>query len=159
MKEWYDQKYFDGMEEYARNSAPRSTRRILKYRPESVLDVGCGHGYLVAELLKKGIAVEGVDWSDSAGTLIPNNFTKAEAKALPFPNQSFDIVVSTDFLEHIPEEEVEQVYSEMVRVAKRHVLALINFNLPEKKERDTHVTLRPKHWWIQKCRGIEFLVG
>src|SRR3990167_5559199 len=154
MKEWFHQKYFNDMEAYARDSALRSIRRLAKYKPESVLDVGCGHGYLVAGFLKQGIEAWGTDWADSAGSLIPRNFKKADAKKLPFENKTFDIVVSTDFLEHIPEEEVEQVFSEMVRVARRKVLALINFNRPEKdKEKDTHVTLRPKHWWVQKCRG------
>src|SRR3990167_3720018 len=119
MREWYDQKYFDDMEVYAQNSAVRNARRLAGYRPESVLDVGCGHGYLVENLLKRGIEAWGTDWVDFARRRIPDNFIQAYADKLPFGDKSFDVVVSTDFLEHIPEEEVGKVFSEMVRVAQR----------------------------------------
>ena len=76
-------------------------------------DLGCGPGYLAVELAHRapGLHVTGVDLSDAmltqaianarlAGVAHQTDFRTADAAALPFPDASLDLVVSTLSLHH-----------------------------------------------------------
>ena len=73
---------------------------------ESVLDVGCGIGRTVAKLLDMGHDAYGVDlpclskhWSQAGMDAI--HMFCADATSLPFPDNSFDAVVSLGVIEHV----------------------------------------------------------
>ena len=74
----------------------------------SVLDLGCGAGML-ALLKRKGVTLTGVDLSRDCSLAAQRNgydFTATtELSKLPFPDNSFDYVVSLDVLGHIGFEE------------------------------------------------------
>lgn len=161
MKEWYDKKYFASREGYER--APRhkngNAKKILRSGAKSVLDVGCGHGFLIDVLNKKGVFAVGMDFSKWAGTKIPNSFIRHDATIrFPFPDKCFDLVYSADFFEHLEEKDIDFVASEMERVGKT-VWATICFKKDAVKdgEVDTHLTVRPRAWWEQKIPNIKIL--
>ena len=78
--------------------------------PKAVLDVGCGTGQLMRRMAKAfpGAQILGVDSSrgmvDRARNVIQQGVTGrvdlAAAEALPFPDSSFDLVVSTVSFHH-----------------------------------------------------------
>lgn len=77
--------------------------RADKYIHSKVLDVGCGTG-LITQVLKGD--VWGLDISkwklDRAKHHVPNaKFVVGDAEGIPFDDNSFDCVVSTDILEHL----------------------------------------------------------
>lgn len=90
-----------------------------------VLDVGCSDGFwlrlLSAQYQTQGI---GVDLADSIFVAtqqdhvlgLNNRFCLSEAELLPFDDQTVDVVVTFDLLEHLPKPEV--ALGEMVRVLK-----------------------------------------
>lgn len=82
-----------------------------------VLDVGCGTG-IVAHLLKKelGVKITGCDVKKYLIYNIP--FVKVNGDKLPFPKQSFDVVLFNDVLHHIEKPKQEQVLKEALRVGK-----------------------------------------
>lgn len=101
----------------------------------TVLDSGCGEGIMCVMLAKKGCKVTGVDLS------VPNinaaiayakeqgiadddiHFLVGDAEHLPVPDKSFDYVVSSHVLEHVPD--FEKGVRELARVAKKQVIAAI----------------------------------
>ena len=87
----------------------------------SVLDLGCGAGML-ALLKRKGVTLTGVDLSSESSLAARRNgydFTAAtELSKLPFPDDSFDYVVSLDVLGHIGFDEKDAVLSEVKRVLR-----------------------------------------
>lgn len=97
--------------------------RTLCDHKGSILDVGCGGGFLSNELARQGYEVTGVDVSpESLKVAERHDLTRsvkyevADAYKLPYPDESFDAVTAMDFLEHI--EDPEKVIKEFSRVLK-----------------------------------------
>src|SRR5436190_382578 len=87
----------------------------------TVLDLGCGAGML-ALLKRKKVTLTGVDLSAECSLAARRNgydatFT-AKLSRLPFPDASFDYVVSLDVLGHVGCEEKDQVLAEIKRVLR-----------------------------------------
>lgn len=90
----------------------------------SVLDLGCGAGFLSNALSRDGYRVTGVDLSenslevakkhDSSGRV---SYCHADAYEVPYANGTFDVVTCMDFLEHV--ENPAQVVQEAARVLKK----------------------------------------
>jgi SAM-dependent methyltransferase len=103
----------------------RATREILALEPgEHVLDVGSGPGFLADEMAREvgaGGRVVGVDPSESMLALARRQTAAAEflpggALELPFADDSFDVVVSTQVLEYV--EDVATALAEARRVLR-----------------------------------------
>jgi ubiquinone/menaquinone biosynthesis C-methylase UbiE len=101
--------------------------RIGPVQGSCVLEVACGRGGFVRELARAGAHVTGCDFSMAAllvgqSKLRPMNgtarstFVQGDAQSLPFASESFDIVVSCETIEHIPD--VHSALREMWRVAR-----------------------------------------
>lgn len=102
---------------------PWVLEKIRAINGHSVLDVGCGAGFLSNELGKKGLSVTGVDLSSSSLKVAAAHdisgsvkYQVADAYQLPFANESFDVVTAMDFLEHV--EDPKRVIQEASRVLK-----------------------------------------
>lgn len=75
-----------------------------------VLDVGCGTGYGTAFLLRSGaLSAQGIDLSPEAIRYARRKFGDTgaryevmDAQAIRFPDASFDLVFSSENLEHLP---------------------------------------------------------
>lgn len=98
---------------------------------ESVLDAGCGEGVLSCLLAKNGVKVTGVDISEpniaAAKKLAKEwgvedkvSFQVGDAENLPFPDENFEIVISSHVLEHIPN--FNKGLSELHRVSRGKVI-------------------------------------
>ncbi len=72
-----------------------------------LLDIGCGTGYLLAQLGALTEAV-GLDLADEALAFCRarqlNRLVRGRAEALPFADGSFDIVTALDILEHLDDD-------------------------------------------------------
>jgi SAM-dependent methyltransferase len=73
----------------------------------SVLDVGCAKGFMIYDLsrLIPGITVKGIDISEyaveNALTEVKENIEVADAKDLPFDDNSFDVVISINTVHNL----------------------------------------------------------
>lgn len=91
----------------------------------AVLEVGCGEGEIAARLHHRFGQVAAVDLPDaglrSQWASIPGPaFLHADAHRLPFPADTFDLVVGCEVLEHLPEP--ARGLAEMARVARGHLV-------------------------------------
>ena len=114
-----------------------------------VLELGCGSGSLASILHKKGVSIIASDIAqtaiDQARKLHPDiEFQTHSAEALPYDDQTFDIVMSFDVLEHLPN--VNQHLHEVYRVLKPSGFYL--FQTPNKFSNSIFETL--------KCRSLEW---
>lgn len=95
---------------------------INRFNYQTILEVGSG-GLGIAPYL--GRKVVGLDTK-----FYPPFYPLLEQKIgsglkIPFPNKSFDMVVSVDTLEHIPKLERKNVITEMLRVAKKEIIIAV----------------------------------
>jgi len=96
----------------------------------TVLDVGCGNGYLCSQLKRNINAVSGIDLSkariDDAKTRYPAiMFLQGSAYDLPYDENSQDLVTAVETIEHL-ENPVEAV-KELRRVSKKYVLITVPY--------------------------------
>lgn len=94
---------------------------------ESVLDVGCGPGWNYDHFVQFGPIVSnylGVDYSKRfvrvANERNPGHYEWADARWLPAPDGSWDVVILQDILEHT--NGYEKPVREALRVAKKRVI-------------------------------------
>lgn len=97
---------------------------------KSVLDVGCGGGYLAKALMGRGAAVTGIDPSASevgrAAALVPSaRFETARAEALPFADGSFDGTILLNSLHHVPANAMRPALAEAGRVTGVRGLVIV----------------------------------
>lgn len=96
-------------------------RRAVRGLHGNVLDVACGTGDMVVELLKHGCTVTGVDLSEEMMAIARQKapaatFMLADAEHLPFPDEAFDAVTCAFGVRNFVH--LEQGLSEMLRVLK-----------------------------------------
>jgi ubiquinone/menaquinone biosynthesis C-methylase UbiE len=107
------------------------TITLAGLRPgEQVLDVGCGTGTLAIEVQRRvGSAgcVVGIDpgieqiaraRAKAARRHLPIEFQVGVIEQLPFPDQTFDVVLSTLMMHHLPTSLKRQGLAEIARVLK-----------------------------------------
>jgi ubiquinone/menaquinone biosynthesis C-methylase UbiE len=95
----------------------------IDIKGKKLLDVGCGDGVLSYLFVKEGAKVCGIDYSDIAVKLakektknIGIEFKQGSAYELPYEDNFFDIVVSSDVIEHL--EDMPKYLSEINRVVE-----------------------------------------
>jgi ubiquinone/menaquinone biosynthesis C-methylase UbiE len=127
-----------------------------------VLEVGCGTGNISLELARRGARVAGLDVSgpmlsaaqQAASQLgLPIAWIRGEAAALPFPQQSFDGVISILALDFMPDR--PGVVGEMVQVLRPGgflLLALLNRYSLWTLKRLLKAWFTPSLW-----RGVRFI--
>lgn len=101
---------------------------VRRANPRTILDLGCGEGYMIDALLQAGIDAEftGIDLSEGAiadararlGARA--RLEVADARTLVDDGRTFDMVMMLEVLEHIPDP--AQMLPILRRLARRHVL-------------------------------------
>ena len=88
----------------------------------SVLDIGCGEGYVLDELAARGVVnLQGVDIVDIRRNK-NHAFSLYDGETLPFPQRSFDLVVLSFVLHHVPNEKKLALLDEALRVSRAKVV-------------------------------------
>lgn len=91
------------------------------------LDFGCGPGYLIGHMLRRGIAISGADFSSEAVAQVRRlyggdpRFGGAELTvALPtqYPARSFDTIFLLETVEHLLDDDLTAIASEVHRLLK-----------------------------------------
>ncbi len=88
---------------------------------KKVLDIGCSSGVLMQELQAKGVSdIKGIDISEEAirkcqAKGLAETFVMDAAK-VDFPDESFDLLIASDCMEHIKND--EQALVEWLRILK-----------------------------------------
>ncbi|MDD5079032.1 MAG: class I SAM-dependent methyltransferase [Candidatus Omnitrophica bacterium] len=131
----FGEAFFDGERRHGYggfNYNPRFWQPVIKTFKEyfeltsasSVLDVGCAKGFMLHDLnfMVPGITVKGVDVSGYAIAHVIDNMKPfvmvADAKKLPFADQSYDVVISINTIHNLDREDCAKALCEIERVSR-----------------------------------------
>lgn len=129
---------------------------ILKtVQAKSILEVGCGRGYL-ANLLQRKLNTQltacDIVVDKEVAKKYPNvHFTEANVEQLKFDDNSFDTVVCTHTLEHT--KDLQQAMRELRRVAKKELIVVVPRQRPYKYTFSLHTHFFPYDWSIYANLG------
>lgn len=141
-------------------------RHVMALKPESVLELGCGRGYVGKRLEDAGVHYMGLEISRHCWmTRVCDPIKVHDLCKTPWPIRSgdavaigdgagdgvFDLNFSIATLEHVPEERVPEVIREMIHHCRRGFHG-IDFGAKDDGFDKTHCTLRPKEWWEAQFR-------
>lgn len=141
----YEFDYWDGNRKYGYGGykyIPGRWRKVAKKiikeyklkKGSKILDVGCGKGYLLYEmmLIQPGLKIYGIDISKHAikdSFHLKNLFlTKADArKKLPYKNKNFDLAISLATLHNFELPDLSMAIKEIERVAKKKYIMVESY--------------------------------
>jgi len=119
-------------------------KKLIPSDADSILDYGAGQSN-TAYLLKKETGIEDVVAYDPA----------VEGRDIK-PERDFDVVVCTDVMEHVPEEEIDGVLTDIWGYAPVAVFAIAlkpaAATLPNGE--NAHCTVKPKEWWESRLKQV-----
>jgi len=132
----YDYDYWDGDRKYGfggyrydgrwRVVAEDMVKHYGLKSGDSILDVGCGKGFLLYDFTQvvPGIKVSGIDISEyaikNAKEEVKPHLRVGLAQELPYPDKSFDLVYSINTIHNTLIYDVKKQIKEMERVGKKH---------------------------------------
>ena len=99
------------------NSVWHQLDEVLRLKPETVLEIGPGAGVFKNVAALYGLKIETLDLDPE---LKPDYV--GSATALPFSDNSYDVVCAFQMLEHLPYEKSLHAFSEMARVSRHYVV-------------------------------------
>jgi protein-L-isoaspartate(D-aspartate) O-methyltransferase len=132
-----------------------------------ILDIGCGKGFLLYDILKviPDAEVHGIDISDYAilncKAEVSSNLRVGNATKLPWQDNTFDLVISINTLHNLHAYELEQALLEIERVGKQHKYVCVESYKNEQQKANLiywQVTCEafntPKEWewWFRKTQ-------
>ena len=98
---------------YVRDEELKPALEILsKYDKIKILDVGGGNGYQAKKISDLGYSIKSIDISSHEKIYF--NVEKIDVTQLPFPDKSFNVILTSLVLQHI--EDLELGFKEMNRV-------------------------------------------
>ena len=146
-KEYFDGSRMQGYGGYVYDGRWKSVAARLKdhYRlgeSASILDVGCAKGFLLhdlKELMPKsrlaGIDISAYAYEHSMDSVRP--FIQiGNAKELPWPDRSFDLVLGINTIHNLEPTECKQALREIQRVSKGHAYIVVDaYRTEEQRQR------------------------
>ncbi len=139
----YDSEYFTGDWRAEGNNYNLETRRQIEaknpflikdvFRPEKVLDLGCGPGALMHLLRELDVNVEGIDFAESSRRLatpeVRDRITVGYVgDAALKPANAYDLVICREVLEHLTVLQVKQTVANMVRMTSKFIYVTTRFH-------------------------------
>ncbi|MBI1783838.1 class I SAM-dependent methyltransferase [Candidatus Sumerlaeota bacterium] len=158
-QEIYNAQYYADMDRAAGQAAEVMAATIAAaLRPIRLIDAGCGTGALLAAIRAQGINGKGFEYSDAGLDYCRRRNLDVEKFDLlndsPPPDGKFDVAVSMEVAEHLPESGADRFVELLCALAPVIVFTAAR---PGQGGRD-HINEQPHSYWIEKfaARGFEF---
>lgn len=99
---------------------------------ESIIDIGCGNG-IITNVLGQKYNVTAIDRSEQALKYVKTEKVQASSDCIPFDDNQFDMVFSSELLEHLPDEILKGTITEFKRLSKKYIFITVpNDENPDK---------------------------
>jgi ubiquinone/menaquinone biosynthesis C-methylase UbiE len=139
----FGREYFDGDRRYGYGGYtyhPRFWTETVKYIRDfyqladdaSILDVGCAKGFMLYDFqqLMPNARLAGIDISEyavaNALEAVKPLLQIGNAKTLPYPDKSYDLVLAINTIHNLPYAECRQSLREIQRVSRHHAFVMVD---------------------------------
>jgi len=145
----------------------RNAKSFFKrFKPRSVLEVGCGRGYMLSFLKQLGCKVIGIESAHAASWILNNPDVPVsgvrDGEKWPIEDNSIDLIIIWHVFEHVSDPPA--VLSEMKRVLSRDGVLCIS--VPNIGSMQAEIGLRnwfhldvPRHLFHFSPKGLEALIS
>jgi SAM-dependent methyltransferase len=157
-QEIYDKRYNAFIDAEASKSTPVMAATIERiFEPNSVIDVGCGAGTLLAQFKQDGLEVRGLEYSDAGIARCREKgvyVEKFDLETKATIQGRSDVTVSFEVAEHLP----ESLADNYVRVISQFSPVVIMSAATVGQGGVDHVNEQPHEYWIKKMqrRGFDY---
>lgn len=155
-QEIYDKRYNDFLEAASSKSTGPMAATIKRiFKPNSIIDVGCGTGALLAQLKQNGLELGGLEYSDAGIARCRErgiNVLKFDLEKEETIEGSWDLTVSFEVAEHLP----ESMADNYVRVISQFSPIVIMSAATIGQGGKDHVNEQPHEYWIAKMQRRSF---
>lgn len=125
-----------------------------KYKPTSVIDIGCGSGVFLLEFINNDIDTLGVDGEPEGGKLIPN-FKQVDLRQLETKEvfeKEYDLAICLEVAEHLHEEYAD-TFVDVVSTPSNRII----FSAAKPGQVGTnHYNCQTKEYWLEKFAKYGF---
>ncbi len=90
----------------------------------TIIDIGCGDGTITNRLAEK-FDVTGVDRSENALAYVKTKKMLSSSDHIDVPDRSFELVFSSELLEHLEKRVFFKTIEEMKRISRRYILLTV----------------------------------
>ncbi len=174
----YGYDYWDGERQYGFGGyrydgrwevvARRMIEQYNLTNDSSILDIGCGKGFLLYEFKKilPGCKVVGLDISEyaiqNAKEEIKDHLVVGHAKSLPFADKSFDLIISNTTFHNLKIFDLVSAIKEVARVGKQSWICVESYRSEAEKVNLLYWQLTcesfysPEEWvWLYESNGLK----
>ncbi len=102
-------------------------RSLIPEDVKDIIDIGCGNGTITNRLAKE-FFVLGVDRSKEALKFVENDKLISSCDNISVKSNSFDLVFSSELLEHLDDETFKKTICEFKRISKKYILISTPFD-------------------------------
>jgi 2-polyprenyl-3-methyl-5-hydroxy-6-metoxy-1,4-benzoquinol methylase len=100
---------------------------IIPSDVKTILDVGCGNG-IITNRLSENWDVTGVDLSAEALSYLKCNKIQASAVSIPVQDESYDLVLSSEMLEHLSASDFVSAIIQFKRISRKYIIVSVPNN-------------------------------
>ena len=156
----YSEDYYTQRDEALSNK--QTTKQVVldiveQFSPRSVLDVGCGAGWYLAEFAHAGVDAKGVELAKAGVDLCRRQGLTVEqfdltdrSKSMPFRG---DLVFCVEVAEHLPESSADLLVERLTASADRFIVMTAAH---PGQDGTNHFNCQPKKYWIDKVTSCGF---
>lgn len=124
----------------------------------AVREIACAKGWFVHHGYYMGYDVKGIDISEYAiqnhAPGVGDVIQQANAVDLPWEDNEAQVLVAMEFMEHVYEDELDDVFSEIERVTQHGAIIILKIGLADMEDHieddHTHYTQHDRDWWARR---------
>lgn len=156
--ERYSKDFYESLDGTLLSAKIISTLVYDLVRPKSVVDVGCGKGIWLKQFEQLGVEqITGIDgkWIDKKDLLIPlAAFLERDLEKPIQINRKFDLVISLEVAEHLPQSSAETFVHSLVNLGD---VVLFSAAIPHQGG-DHHVNEQWPDYWENLFKKFDFVI-
>lgn len=145
----YEPDFFDYLRDGSKQSAEVIVPLVLEWiQPDSVVDVGCGDGTWLsvfqAHGVKKILGIDGSYVSSEILQISDEHFMACDLSQPVLPGRTFDLAISLEVAEHLPEESAQQFVALLTQLSD---VVLFSAAIPQQGG-NHHINEQWPAYWI-----------